>query len=312
MEKIHIKFGGYQNKNSIHNQAARFFLDILKEKLGDKANLELIGNVLDLGRKSGDLPDMVCSGELTCCYISTVRFTQWVPEISILDLPFLIKDRVQAQTAFKGDFGHYLQSRFDLNTPFKLLGIWDNGFRHITNKIRSIHRPEHCQGLSIRTQISDVHVESLKAIGFNPIPVDVKVFVDEIAGPRFDAQDNPLTNSFNFGVHKFHRYFTLTGHFFGGTAFICNAEIFNSWPEEVRRIFTTASKLATEYQWKLASEEDEHILKEINPEENEIIYLTDEERKLFQEAVKPVFEKYEKTIPAQVFQMLRNEKVEGK
>ena len=311
MEKIHIRFGGYQNKNSIHNQAARYFLDILQQKLSNQCSFELIGNVLDQGRKSGDLPEMVSSGELTCCYISTVRFTQWVPEISILDLPFLIKDRAQAQTAFKGDFGHYLQNEFSLKTPFQLLGIWDNGFRHITNKIRSIHRPEDCKGLSIRTQMSEVHVESLEAIGFKPMPVDVKVFVDEIAGPRFDAQDNPLTNSFNFGVHKFHRYFTLTGHFFGGTAFICNRDIFASWPEDVQRIFTTAANLATEYQWQLASKEDENILKQINPDENEIRYLTNEERALFQEAVKPVFKKYEKVIPAHLFQMLRNEKLKG-
>jgi TRAP-type C4-dicarboxylate transport system substrate-binding protein len=243
--------------------------------------------------------------------MSTVRFIEWVPEISILDLPFLIKDRAQVQTALRGDFGHYLQNRFALNTPFKLLGVWDNGFRHITNKIRPIHRPSDCEGLSIRTQISEVHVESLKAIGFNPIPVDVKVFVDEIAGPRFDAQDNPLTNSFNFGVHQFHRYFTLTGHFFGGAAFICNTEMFNRWPQDIKDIFTTAATLATEYQWQLASEEDEHILKQINPEENEIIYLTDEERDLFKVAVKPVFDKYEKTIPLEIFQMLRNEKIEN-
>jgi len=308
MNKIHIRFGGYQNKNSIHTQAAQYFLKILQEQLSDRCSVELIGNVLDQGLKSSDLPVMVNNGELTCCYMSTVRFIEWVPEINILDLPFLIKDREQVQTALRGDFGYYLQNRFALNTPFKLLGVWDNGFRHITNKIRPIHRPTDCEGLSVRTQISEVHVESLKAIGFNPIPVDVKVFVDEIAGPRFDAQDNPLTNSFNFGVHKFHRYFTLTGHFFGGAAFICNAEIFNSWPEDMKLIFTTAATLATEYQWKLASEEDEHILKQINPEENEIIYLTDEERDLFKAAVKPVFEKYEKTIPAEIFQMLRNEK----
>lgn len=311
MNKIHIRFGGYQNKNSIHTQAAQYFLEILQEKLGNDCSVELIGNVLDQGLKSSDLPVMVNNGELTCCYMSTVRFIEWVPEISILDLPFLIKDRTQVQTALRGDFGHYLQNRFALNTPFKLLGVWDNGFRHITNKIRPIHRPADCEGLSVRTQISEVHVESLKAIGFNPIPVDVKVFVDEIAGPRFDAQDNPLTNSFNFGVHQFHRYFTLTGHFFGGAAFICNAEIFNGWPEEIKSIFTTAATLATEYQWKLASEEDEHILKQINPEENEIIYLTDEERELFKVAVKPVFEKYEKTIPAEIFRMLRNEKTEN-
>ena len=303
MAKIHIRFGGYQNPDSIHNQAARYFLDILQKKLGNQLSIELIENVLNHGRKSGDLPGMVRDGELTCCYISTVRFVEWIPEISILDLPFLFKDRAQVQSAFKGNFGSYLQNRFASATPFKLFGIWDNGFRHITNKIRPIRCPKDCEGLSIRTQMSDVHVESLRAMGFVPIPVDVKEFVDGIAGPRFDAQDNPLTNSFNFGVHQFHRFFTLTGHFFGGTAFICNSKVFDSWPEETKQIFTAAAQLATEYQWKLASQEDELILKKMSPDQNEIIYLNDEERELFKASVRPVFDKYEKIIPENIFKM---------
>lgn len=308
MEKIHIKFGGYQNQGSIHNQAATYFLETLQKKLGNQISTELIGNVLNLGKKSGDLPEMVRDGELTCCYISTVRFTEWIPEINILDLPFLIKDRVQIQAAFRGAFGTHLKHQFSVNTPFKLLGVWDNGFRHITNKRHPIRTPKDCEGLSIRTQISEVHVESLKAIGFNPIPVDVKVFVDEIEGPRFDAQDNPLTNSFNFGVHKFHRFFTLTGHFFGGTALICNSAIFDTWPKEIQQIFTETAEQATEYQWKLAHEEDDLILKKLSLEESEIIHLTDAERNLFKVAVKPVFEKYEKIIPANIFQMFQEQK----
>jgi len=307
MEKIHIQFGGYQNQGSIHNQAARYFLDTLQEKLGDQISTELIGNVLNLGKNSGDLPGMVSDGELTCCYISTVRFTEWIPEINILDLPFLIKDRAQIQAAFRGAFGTHLKNQFSVNTPFKLLGVWDNGFRHITNKRHPIRTPKDCEGLSIRTQISEVHVESLKAIGFNPIPVDVKVFVDEIEGPRFDAQDNPLTNSFNFGVHKFHPFFTLTGHFFGGTALICNSAIFDTWPKEIQRVFLEVAELATEYQWQLATQEDDLILKKLSLEENEIIHLTDAERNLFKGAVKPVFEKYEKIIPASIFQMFQDQ-----
>jgi TRAP-type C4-dicarboxylate transport system substrate-binding protein len=237
MNKLHIRFGGYQNPNSIHNQAASYFLNRLKEKLGHQLVTDFMGNVLNHGYQSGDLPDMVARADLTSCYISTVRFVKYIPEISILDLPFLIKDRKQAQNAFEGNFGRYLKHRFEEVTPFKLLGIWDNGFRHITNKIRPISSPKDCVGLTIRTQLSEVHEESLAAMGFIPIPVDVKVFVDEIAGPRFDAQDNPLTNTYNFGVHHFHRYFTLTGHFFGGTAFICNAEIFQKWPRRYTRYF---------------------------------------------------------------------------
>ena len=66
---------------------------------------------MNLGRMSGDLPQMVSSGELTC-YLSTVRFTQWVPEIAVIDLPFIVKDRKTIQNAFSNRFGNFLKNAF--------------------------------------------------------------------------------------------------------------------------------------------------------------------------------------------------------
>ena len=84
MTPITLKFGGYQPPASIHNQAARRFGELLSETLGDRNAFELIGSVLDVGRLSGDLPVMVEHGELSFCYMSTVRFTSLVPELALL------------------------------------------------------------------------------------------------------------------------------------------------------------------------------------------------------------------------------------
>jgi TRAP-type C4-dicarboxylate transport system substrate-binding protein len=86
-----LRFGGYQKPASIHNRAAAFFGELLKKRLGGAIEFKLIGSILDeLGRSSGHLPDMVASGELSFCYMSTVRFTKAAPELSILELPFLV------------------------------------------------------------------------------------------------------------------------------------------------------------------------------------------------------------------------------
>ncbi len=64
--------------------------------------------------------------------------------------------------------------------------------------------------------MSELHGQVFRALGFEPIAADIKQFVAEIEGGRFDAQDNPLTNIYTFGVHRHHPYITLSGHFFGG------------------------------------------------------------------------------------------------
>ncbi len=301
MNPIVIKFGGYQKPASINNAAARRFGEVLEARLGDQISFQLIGNVLDLGRPSGDLPVMVRNGELSLCYISSVRFTEPVPEFKVLELPFIIKDRRSVHQAFAGKFGELCKRRMRDATAFRLLGLWDNGFRHLTNRVRPIRTPADCRGLRIRTQMSELHGEALGALGFVPIPVDVKEFVEQIAGARFDAQENPLTNTYNFGVHHYHRYITLTGHLFGASVMVCNNEHYESWPPDVQDAVDEAARQATTLQLELAAAEDEQILAKFDPRHNEVIHLTDAERAAFVAAVQPVLLKYRGQLDPQLF-----------
>ena len=213
--KLDIKFGGYQEPASIHNRAAARFGQLLTQALGDRVGFELIGSILKLGRPAGDLVPMVERGELSFCYMSTVRFSKAAPGLQLLELPFVVKDRRTVWRALDGEYGQIAARHVNEKTACRLLGYWDNGFRHLSNRVRPIRNPDDCRGLRIRTQTSDLHGEVFRALGFEPIASDVKEFVEQIGGERFQAQDNPLTNIYNFGVHRHHRYITLSGHFWG-------------------------------------------------------------------------------------------------
>ena len=304
MDSIVIRMGGYQGAASINTRGAERFGEALHRELGDRVRFELVPDVLALGRKSGDLPDMVENGELTACYISTVRFAPTVQELKILELPFIVPDRERAMRALDGSLGAVFTQRMHERTAFRVLGFWDNGFRHVTNKVRTIRSPGDCKGLRIRTQISDLHVEALAALGFEPIPVDIKEFVEQIRSDRFQAQENPLTNTFNFGVHRLHRYITLTGHLFGASAFVCNAEAYKAWPSSIREAVDRAASEATSYQRMLAAQEDNEVLTQIDPPENEVVHLTSSEREAFVRAVEPVLARHRKTLDAKLFDYL--------
>jgi TRAP-type C4-dicarboxylate transport system substrate-binding protein len=305
MKPIALKFGGYQEPASIHNRAAGRFGELLKRKLGDRMSFELIGSVLKIGRTSGDLPIMVESGEIDFCYMSTVRFAKWVPELKLLELPFVVKERKAICAAFMAGFGDLIRRRMRETTPYRLLGLWDNGFRHFTNKVRPICTPADCKGLRIRCQMSELHAEVFRAFGFEPVPVDIKQFTEEIASGRFDAQENPLTNTYNFGVHNYHRYFTLSGHLFGAAAFICKEERYESWPQDMRAAVDSVAREATAYQHQLAAAEDAEILAKLDPSKNEVIRLTDAERSAFVKASQPVLDKHRMELDPKLFTYLR-------
>ena len=301
---ITIKFGGYQKPASINTRAAAFFGEILRQKLGNRVEFELIGDVLQLGLKSGDLLPMLARGELSCCYISSVRFTHAVPEFKLLELPFVVKDRRSINAALDGGLGDQFKRRVRDTMPVRILGFWDNGFRHLTNSVRPIRAPADCSGLRIRTQMSELHAEVFRTLGFQPLPADVKEFVDEIATGKFQAQDNPLTNIYNFSVHNYHRYITLSGHFFGAGALACNEAQYQSWPPEVRAVVAGAALEATVLQRRLAAAEDAEVLAKLDPRNNEVIRLTGAEQAAFVDAVQPVLAKYREELGPELFSYL--------
>jgi len=304
MSPLVLKFGGYQEPASIHNQAAGRFGELLKKSLGDRIRFELIGSILKIGRGSGELVPMVESGELTFCYMSTVRFSKAAPELQLLELPFVVKDRATVFKALDGELGETARRRIDSRTKCRLLGYWDNGFRYLSNRVHPIRKPEDCRGIRIRTQMSDLHGEVFRALGFEPIKSDIKEFVEQVGGDRFQAQDNPLTNIYNFGVHNHHRYITLTAHFWGSSAFVCNAAQYLGWPKDVQDAVTAAAKEATAYQRQLAAVEDAEIMKKLDPAKNEVIDLTDAERGAFRKAVQPVLDKYRERLGPKLFAYL--------
>jgi C4-dicarboxylate-binding protein DctP len=303
-KKITLKLGGYQGADSVHTRAAVRFGEVLESEAGSLASFELVPDVLALGRKSGELPTMVESGELALCYMATVRFSDAVPELRVFELPYVVRDRARATAALNGVLGTLLKSEIQKNTPYRALGFWDNGFRHFTNSVRPIRTPADCKNIRIRTQMSELQAEALNAIGFIAIPTDIKEYVEQIATDRFQAQENPLTNTFNFNVHRYHRYITMSGHLFGASAFVCSQAQYAQWPRQAQQAVELAAREATAHQHALAAAEDDEILAKLDPKQNELIRLSAAEHDAFVKAVEPVLQKHKKSLDPKLFKYL--------
>jgi TRAP-type C4-dicarboxylate transport system substrate-binding protein len=198
MAKFNLIFAGYKGEASVHSEAARCFGEVLERELGDDVDFTLFSDTLTQGHKSGDLPGMVTEGEISFCYMATVRFAKFVPECVLFDLPFITNDRAELFGALDGALGDFFKDAMAKATPHKVLGFWDNGLRHITNRERPLYSPADCRGLTIRTQISETIGDLFRAVGFTPRPLDIKIYRDQIESPAIQAQDNDLPTIYNF------------------------------------------------------------------------------------------------------------------
>jgi TRAP-type C4-dicarboxylate transport system substrate-binding protein len=288
MATIAMRFGGYQIPASVHSRGLAVLKAEIEKRVGDAVAIGIEGNIVAQGRKAADLLTMVDSGELTMCYFSTSYLGARVPEFAVLDLPFLVEDRKKAYRALDGELGALLKEKLAACSNYRLLGFWDNGFRHFSNGKRPIRRPEDCRGLRLRNLFSEMHSRTFEMLGFDTVTLDVRELGPAVRSGEVDAQDNPLTNIRNFGFLDYHRWITLTGHFFGSAGLLCHAPSYDSWSPEIRAAVEESAAIATAAQRGFAAAEDEAVLAEIDPEKNEIIRLSAEERAAFIAAVRPL------------------------
>jgi C4-dicarboxylate-binding protein DctP len=141
-------------------------------------------------------------------------------------------------------------------------------------------------------------------MGFTTEALDVRELMPAIAKGSVDAQENPLTNIWNFKIHEYHRWITLTAHFFGPSLLLCNADFYHRLTESERTELDKAATSATASQRERAATEDALITTRLAETDNEIITLTAPELTMFKEAVQPVVDRVLGRFPAETTAML--------
>jgi len=288
---IQICMGGYGPPSTTHSRALKMIGDRLTAQFGGDVDIKYVWNVMDFGYKAEEVLWMSERGLLTVAYQSTSYLTERVPELEFADLPFLFASLDDARTAMDGALGEYLSRRIEARIPgYRMLGYFENGYRHISNRLHPVHLPADLRGLKIRSLPSQMHSRTYEMLGATPVIMDLKPAIAAITAGTLDAQENPLANTVDYGVHKFHRYHTLTGHSYLSRGIYCNRAAFESWPAALQKAMMQATHTAVLAQRELAVREEEVARQAIVDAGGEIVELTPAERAAFVQAVKPLFD----------------------
>ena len=281
--------GGYGPPTTTHSRAIKMMGDRLTAQFGNDVDIKYVWNVMDFGYKAEEVLWMSERGLLTLAYQSTSYLTERVPELEFADLPFLFASLEEARTAMDGPLGAYLSRKIEEHVPgYRMLGYFENGYRHVSNRLRPVHAPADMRGLKIRSLPSVMHSRTYEMLGAVPLIMDLKPAIAKIKAGEIDAQENPLANTVDYGVHKFHRHHTLTGHSYLSRGIYCNRAAFESWPAALQTAMMEATREAVLAQRELAVREEEVARQAIIDAGGEIVELTPTERAAFVQAVKPL------------------------
>ena len=305
-EPVQIRMGGYGPPSTTHSRALKMIGDALEAEFGEAVDVKYVWNVMDFGYRSEDVLWLAESGVLTVVYQSTSYLTGRVPELGFVDLPFLFADNNEARAAMDGPLGAYLKARIEDRMNYRVLGFFENGFRHISNRLRPVRRPADLAGMRIRVLPSRIQARTFELLGATPLAIDLTEAIEGITAGTIDAQENPLANTVTYGVHKFHRYHTLSNHFYISRGVFANRPAFEAMPEDMRQGLERAVAAATARQRELAVAEEEIARRALIDEKCEIEELTPAEHALFTESVAPLHEEARAEFGPEMFSLLRN------
>jgi TRAP-type transport system periplasmic protein len=282
---IEIRMGGYGPPHTGFSRALKRIGERLQQRFADQIGVKYIWNIMDLGYRADDILGLVESGIITLGYQSSSYLTDHVPELGFVDLPFLFESNEHARAAMDGPLGAFLSQKIEEQMNYRILGWFENGFRYISNRLRPVRLPSDLADMRIRVLPSDVHRRTFELLGAVPLRMDLTEAVQMIGDGTIDAQENPLTNTVVYGVHKFHRFHTLTGHFYISRPIFINRDQFESWPEELQTEMQAAVMDAVAFQRGAAVEEHESACREIEAAGGEIIALDAVQHRAFVDAV---------------------------
>jgi TRAP-type transport system periplasmic protein len=302
-DPIQIRMGGYSPATTGFSRALKLIGDRLSAEFGERVDIKYVWNIMDLGYRADDILWLVEHGLLTLGYQSSSYLTDRVPELGFVDLPLLFPDTQAARAAMDGALGQRLARKIEERVSYRILGWFENGFRHISNRVRPVRTPADLAGMSIRVLPSEVQARTFELLGAVPKPMDLTEAIAMIKAGAIDAQENPLTNTVTYGVHKFHRFHTLSNHFYISRPIFLHRAAFDAWPEDLQRAMRQAIKDAVAFQRGLHLQEEEDARRTIESEGCEIVELSADEHKAFAAAVKPLLDRARGTYGPELFDL---------
>ena len=284
-------------------QAGERWIELVKEKTQGRINIKLYsGNSLVGGEQTREFT-AIRQGVIDMSIGSTINWSPQIKELNLFSLPFLMPDYKAIDALTQGEVGKDLFAVLEKKGDVIPLAWGENGFREMSNSKRAIASPADMKGMKFRVVGSPLYNETFSALGANPTQMSWADAQPALASGAVDGQENPLSV---FVAAKLptvgQKYLTLWHYVADPLIFVVNKQVWNSWTpadrEAVRQAALQAGRENVEKARKGIAGNDNAVLKQIEASGVTVTQLTPAQRDAFVQATRPVYDKWSKTIGA--------------
>ncbi|MEP7031442.1 MAG: TRAP transporter substrate-binding protein [Pseudolabrys sp.] len=287
---IELKLGNTTPATGNQSISANEFARRVNTEMAGKVHVTVFDNS-QLGNEREMLQKLKI-GTLDFSQPSTIMSTV-APEFGLFDLPYLFKDRSHFQRFLADVFWKDIAPKAEAK-GYKVVAVYENGYRHITNNKRPIVTPEDLKGIKIRIPRGLWRQKMFEAYGASPAPLEFNELFVALQTGVMDGQENPLPNIWGGKLNEVQKYLSLTNHVYTPSFLTAGLAHWNKMPADIR---AQLEKIARETQpWALDSAEKEDIAV-LDKLKKAGIAVNTADRDSFVAASKPVYALFGQEVP---------------
>jgi tripartite ATP-independent transporter DctP family solute receptor len=252
-----LKFGHVGKPGSLFEYSVNDFTKRANAALAGKG-YKVVGYGSSQLGKDKELLKKLKLGTITFSLPSSVM-SSVSDSFGIFDMPYLIKNRAHMKKLLKPIVWKKL-NKVVKRKKYEIIGVWENGFRHITNNKHPINTPADLKGIKLRTPKSIWRVKMFKAYGANPSPLSFSELFTALQTGTFDGQENPFAQIHSAKLQEVQKYLSLTGHVYTPAYVLVSRKHWKKMPKDIKKILKTAAKATQKATYTKAAELETSLL----------------------------------------------------
>lgn len=284
---ITLKLGHIAEPENPYGMGATHFAELVKERSGGTVEIQVFPSS-QLGNQR-DLVEGLAFGTVDMTLTGTAVLGNFIPEVSVFDLPFIFRDVQHAYKALD-TVGMDLCKKGE-NRGMITLAIWENGVRHMTNSKRPIKKPEDMKGLKIRVMEQPVYIEMMKCLGASPTPMAMSELYTALQKGVVDGEENPFSHIATKRFDEVQKYISITSHTYAPEPVLISTMAWNKLSADQQAMLRKAAEDTRDWQRALCREKEGAFRKTIE-ERGHAVVNDDVDKEAFAKATAPVWNLY--------------------
>lgn len=227
-------------------------------------------------------------GTVDCAVISSGVVANFSDDMYITSMPYLIDSYELGWEVYDGEFGQMLGAATEADAGWKWLGWCDNSLRMFSNSKHEIQTPADLQGLKIRTQENDLHMQIVNDLGGSATPVAFSELYTALQQGTVDGQENGIALTYSMGFNEIVKYMTYLPHIYDPYIVVMSQDAWNRLPADLQALMEEYGAKYCQYEREFNQQNEVDYMAEMESKGLQVYYPTDEQKKMFIDATSNV------------------------